>query len=396
MKHRSLYVCLLIAICVAGVGLWRTTLVRATSGAYAVTYLSRWNPHLAADYLDRREVWWQGWPEATMDHGTICVSCHTVVPYAMIRSELGRELNETETPAPLKVLMDSVEKRVDHWSVMAPYYSEDAGPGKSAESRATESVLNAVILVSYDTQHGHMRPITQTALDEAWALQEKAGEIAGAWKWQDFHLAPWESVESGYQGATWLMLEVENAPDGYANEPKVREHLERLKEYLLRDYATQPLINRLYILWLSSKVPELLTPADRKTLLETVQSDQLADGGWSLLSLDPRSKRQNVRWEHKLKQEIIDMVKPAESDGYATGLAVVALEESGTSRQDKMLRGGLVWLERHQRSDGSWWAYSLNELPDPQSDIGRFMSDAATAYAVMASLESRPEQQAKK
>jgi squalene-hopene/tetraprenyl-beta-curcumene cyclase len=392
MNRKALYGYLLIAICLVLIGLWRATRVRVTSGASAVSYLSHWNPHAAADYLDHREVWWQDWPAAQMDHGTICVSCHTVVPYAMIRSELGRDLDEKGMPGPLKALMDSVEKRVDQWPKMEPFYSDDAGPGKSAESRATESVLNAVILLSYDTQRGHLRPITQTALDEAWALQEKTGEIAGAWKWQDFHLAPWESLESGYQGATWLMLEVENAPDGYANEPEVREHLGQLQQYLLKNYAKQPLVNRLYVLWLSSKVPELMSAAGRKTLLETLQSDQQADGGWSLLSLDPRSKLENVRWEHKLKQRLIDMVKSPESDGYATGLVVVALEESGAGRHDQMLKRGQDWLEGHQRSDGSWWAYSLNELRDPQSDIGRFMSDAATAYAMMA-LESGSKQQ---
>src|ERR1700735_5605575 len=35
-----------------------------------------WDKAAAARYLDDREVWWQEWPHAQKDHGTVCVSCH--------------------------------------------------------------------------------------------------------------------------------------------------------------------------------------------------------------------------------------------------------------------------------------------------------------------------------
>ena len=50
-------------------------------------------------------------------------------------------------------------------------------------------------------------------------------------------------------------------------------------------------MNQLYVLWLSPRVPGLLTADERKTLIEAIQSHQQADGGWSLFSLDPRSQR---------------------------------------------------------------------------------------------------------
>jgi squalene-hopene/tetraprenyl-beta-curcumene cyclase len=279
--------------------------------------------------------------------------------------------------APEKIMMDSVEKRVSHWSEMIPFYSDAVhGPGKTAEAHATEAVLNAVILASYDVRQRHLRPITRTAFDAAWALQEETGEKAGAWKWQDFHLGPWEAGESGYQGAALLMLEVGNAPDRYAKEQGVREHSERLREYLRRQYGIQPLMNQLYVLWASAKVPGLLTRAERKTLLDTLKRLQQTDGGWRLSSMDKRQ-----RLDHS--------PEPAESDGVATALAVLAMEESGTSRWDTTLKRGLAWLEQHQQKDGGWHASSLNKQRDPQSDVGRFMNDAATGYAVLALEKAR-------
>jgi squalene-hopene/tetraprenyl-beta-curcumene cyclase len=375
MRSSILYTCLLLAGFVVGISLWRATPIRSASRGTPEASSGHWNVEAAADYLDSRETWWQGWQPAQQSHGTICVSCHTVVPYAMVRPALRQELGETGMGAPELIMIDNVEKRVNHWSEMAPYYSETAGPGKTAEAHATEAVLNAVILASYDTWQGHLRPVTRTALDEAWALQETTGEDAGAWKWLNFHLGPWEAEEGVYQGAALMMLEVGDAPDGYANEPGVREYSDRLQKYLRRQYSAQPLMNQLYILWASAKVPGLLTEAQRKTLIASLQGLQRADGGWRLSSMDKRERHD-------------DSPEPTESDGVATGLAVLAMEESGTSRQDTTLERGLEWLEEHQGKDGDWHALSLNEERDPKSDIGLFMNDAATGYAVLALEEA--------
>lgn len=88
------------------------------------------------------------------------------------------------------------------------YKDAAAGIGKSAESRSTESVLNTLILSSYDAQEGQLRKITRMAFDKAWELQLREGPAAGAWKWQVFHLAQWESSESQYQGAVFMALAV--------------------------------------------------------------------------------------------------------------------------------------------------------------------------------------------
>jgi len=373
MKIKVSLICLLSGGLIAGVSLARTLPV---VGAAAETPNSDWSRQSAAKYLDDRETWWQNWPRAQKDQGTVCVSCHTQLPYGMARPILQHELGETSMTPADKVMMDSVEKRVSHWSEMIPFYSDEkSGPGKTVEARATESVLNAVILASYDTAQGHLRPITRTAFENAWALQQDKGEWNGAWIWQNFHLGPWEGEESGYQCAALLMATTLNAPDGYAKEPEIVTHLNRLREFLRRGYASQPVMNQLYVLWASAKAPGLLMPAERKALLAALQDQQQADGGWNTSNMDERERKD-------------DSPAPTESDGYATGIAVLAMEEAGIPRHDPMLQRGLAWLTAHQQKDGAWNALSINKKRDPASDPALFMQDAATAYAVLA-LENR-------
>jgi squalene-hopene/tetraprenyl-beta-curcumene cyclase len=374
MRTRRLYIVLLLVLCMAGAGVWRAKRAHeaTASAALSGSYSTSWNPTAAASYLDYRESWWQSWPPAQKDHGTVCISCHTVVPYALARPALQQAMGVAGIPAAERAMLDSVEMRVGHWSEMTPFYSDAVdGPGKTAESHATEAVLNAVILASVDAGQGQLRPITRTALDEAWALQETAGSNAGGWKWQDFNLAPWESAESGYQGAAMLAIAMGNAPDHYAADPSNSKHVQLLRDYLQRQYAAQPVMSQVYVLWASAQMPGLLNDAERTKLLARIRSLQQSDGGWPLSSLNDQTS-----WKR--------LISAPDSDGCATGLVVLALEESGVSRNDKVLARGLEWLEQHQSKDGSWRASSLNEKRDPESDIGRFMSDAATGYAVLA------------
>ncbi len=110
----------------------------------------------------------------------------------------------------------------------------------------------------------------------------------------------------------------------------------------------------------------------RQAIVEAAFSKQQADGGWSTSSLGPWRRSDGTALD-------------TDSDGYATGLVVLALQRGGVSRDDKRLRAGLDWLAQHQDSaTGMWSASSLNKSRDAKTDIGKFMSDAATAYAVLA------------
>jgi squalene-hopene/tetraprenyl-beta-curcumene cyclase len=335
-----------------------------------------WDRQAAAKYLDSREAWWQTWDRAQKDHGTLCISCHTQAPFALARPVL-HELGDDPTPAEAAMLA-SVEKRVQIWKDVAPFYSDAIyGTGKEVESRNAESVLNAIILASYDTRRGHLRDVTRLAFDNMWALQSGPGKTAGdaseavgAWVWQNFEYTPWESKESEYYWAALLAEVIAGAPDNYRADPKIVGNLAALRVYLLGHYEAQPLLNKTVLLWASAQFPGLLTPAQRKALLAELYAKQREDGGWSLADLGTWQRRDKTPLETK-------------PDGYATAIVVLALEANHVTTS--YLQRGLGWLVANQdKTTGAWPAWSLNKNRDPQSNVGMFMSDAATGYAVLA------------
>jgi squalene-hopene/tetraprenyl-beta-curcumene cyclase len=310
---------------------------------------------------------------AARDHDTFCVSCHTVMPYAMARPALRAALAEqTASPTEHK-LLDNVVRRVRLWKEVEPFYPDKArGVPKTAESRGTESILNAVILARYDASSGKLSADGRLALDNMWGEQLKTGEDKGAWSWLQFHNSPWEG-DSQYYGATLAALATGMAPGDYQSDPKIQDGLKLLRDYLVRQRQSQILIDRMILLWASTKMPGLLTGAERQSIIDEALSKQQADGGFSLSSfVGGWKRRDNTPLETK-------------SDGYATGVVTFVLQQSGMTREEPHLRRGLAWLMANQeKTEGRWLAYSLNKERDLSSDIGHFMSDAATAYAVLA------------
>ena len=364
-KFETLKTCILAA--------WLATSLLAQETASSNADSASWRDQAAAAYLDGRLDWWMGWSVAARDHETFCVSCHTVVPYAMARPALRAALAEQAPSAIERKLLNNVTKRVRMWKEVEPFYPDRTrGVPKTAESRGTESILNALILAGYDGLTGNLSPDTRLALDHMWAQQLKTGEAKGAWSWLQFHNSPWEG-DSQYYGATLAAIAVGTAPANYRSAPEIQEGMTWLREYLVQQLASQILIDRVMLLWASTKVPGLLTRAQQQSIIDQALSQQQADGGFSLSSfIGAWKRRDNTPLE-------------TQSDGYATGVVTFVLQQAGVARDQPQLKLGLAWLRLHQdKREGRWLAYSLNKERDLSSDIGRFMSDAATAYAVLA------------
>src|SRR3954451_11067506 len=209
-----------------------------------------WNRKGAAAYLDQRATWWTTWPNAQRDHGTFCVSCHTALPYALARPALRQPLGESSPSPSEAALLANITKRVTLWREFEPFYPDQTrGVPKTSESRATEAILNAVILARRDARAGTLSDETRRALDNMWALQMNTGEQTGVWTWLQFHNEPWEGDSSPFHGATLAALAIHSAPGGYAAAPEQQERLTALHESLRKGNERQPLLSRAMLLW---------------------------------------------------------------------------------------------------------------------------------------------------
>jgi squalene-hopene/tetraprenyl-beta-curcumene cyclase len=326
-----------------------------------------WNRKAAAAYLDQRTTWWMH-NMGAIDHGTFCVSCHTGLPYALTRSALRPDLGERAPSPTERALLDSVTKRVRLWKEVKPFLS---GPN---ESRGTEAVLNALVLVTYEAHNGMLSDDARQSLDILWAQQIKQGDTTGAWPWFSLGNEPWEAPDSQYWGATLAAVTIGTAPSKYRTAPEIQDNLKLLKIYLQQGQHTQSLLNRLALLWAAKKLPGLLSQDQQQAIINEVLTKQHADGGWSGADLIASSWKRHDGTPQESK-----------SDGYGTGLVSFYLEQCGMPTTRRELRSALSWLARNQdTTTGSWPAYSLNKQRDPATDVGKFMSDAATAYAVAA------------
>ena len=336
-----------------------------------------WDPGAAAKYLDARLAWWTTWKTSARDHDTFCISCHTALPYALARPALRAITHEATPAAPESALVANVTKRVRLWNEVEPFYKSSAKDSlKTPESRGTEAILNALVLLRRDEGSGALSADGRLALDALAGLQLTTGPARGAWDWLQFHNAPWEG-DSQYLGATLAAVAIGAAPEATRREPAVARMTTALREYLARERATQPLLHQVMLVWASSAIGGLLTDADCSVILGTAFRKQQADGGIAASALEENWSRRD------------STAQESQGDGYGTGLVTFVALRSGMAPSQRQVARSLAWLRTHQDAgEGRWLAWSLNKQRDLATDVGKFMSDAATAYAVLALREA--------
>lgn len=350
-------------------GTYRTLLVLLAGSA---AFAQDWSPQSAGAYMDRRSEWWMGFPKAAKDHDTFCISCHTVAPIALGRPALREALKETSPSANEQKFRANVTKRVRLWREVEPFYPDQIrGLPKTSESRGTESILDALLLVWNDVPSGRLSPDARLALENMLALQFKVGDMSGSWAWLQFHNAPWEG-DSQFYGSALAAIAIGSAPGNFQTEPAVQENVKLLRTWLVKNMDAQTPLDRVVLLWASSKLKGMLTLAQQSQILQETLAKQGEDGGFALSSLVGGWKRHD------------DTPLPTGSDGYATALIAYVMEQLEAPDARPHLKRALAWLAHNQQPDGRWASWSLNKNRELSSEAGLFMSDAATAYAVMA------------
>ena len=201
---------------------------------------------------------------------------------------------------------------------------------KTFESRGTESVLNALILTSYDVHEGTLDPDARLALDNMWAQQIITGADRGAWPWLSLTTRRGRAIRSftehcgdrDRKGAGRLSL-----------APAILAGLELLRDYFAHEQESQVLINRVALLWASCMLPEF---SCRRS-----NSDHRRGAGEAAAGRRLHSFRFCWRWKRADSTAL-----ETRSDGYATGLVALALEASGVARDQPQLKRALDWLVR--------------------------------------------------
>lgn len=289
----------------------------------------------AAAYLDAVGVNW------TRDRA--CITCHTNLPYLMARPA------HKADDAGWKEVRTFLEKDVARW--------QDGG-----KPRGDAFIVATAAGLAFTDAHtgGKLSPATNAAFEQMWAAQKPTGE----WNWIKCNWPPLEHDD--YYGATLAAVAVAVAPDDYRRSDAAKPGLDKLRNYFA-DTPAPDLHHKVMLLWAATKIDGLMSAEEQNKTIADLKAKQRADGGWCLPSFGTYSRRDKSANDPN-----------AASDGYATGLAVYVLRQSGMEADNPVIAKGVNWLKANQRESGRWYTRSLN------NDKAHYISNAGTAFAVLA------------
>lgn len=296
--------------------------------------LKQFSLEKAVHFLDSASLTWQ------KKRG--CFTCHTNLAYLYARPQVS-----SDVPAHRSVRQFAEQLVKVRWPKKGPRWD-------------AEVVATAAALAFNDAATtGKLHPVTKTALDKMWPLQNEQG----GWDWLKCDWPPMESDD--HYGVTLAALAVGVAPGDYAKTPKAKKGMSDIRRYFSNN-PPPTLHHEAMLLWANAHGTNVLSDKEQKSITEKLLAIQNKDGGWNLPSLG--------NWEREDK-------KPQDtktSDGYATGFVIFVLREAGVPAKNHRIQKGIAWLKRNQRASGRWYTRS------PYMDSRHYISHAGSAFAVMA------------
>jgi len=288
-----------------------------------------------------------------------CVTCHTNGIYMTIRPALSDKLGKpTES--------------IRQFFVETLAQLEKLEVDKLKQStRPAQVIYTAAGLAEWDK---HVTRQLSTETERALKLMFQIQNPNGTWGTLDC----WPPYESdAFHEATVAAMAAAAAPDWLATlkDESLLAKVELLKQYLRTETPPHDYGSVLQ-LWAAARMPGLLEPSQKASLIEMIWKHQRPDGGWSIRTFAaPEAWGKGNRAE-RLKAEP-DISNPA-SDGHQTGLAIIVLRESGVPVDDPRLKQAVRWLQSNQRASGRWWTKSLN------TDSWHFITYSGTAFPLLA------------
>jgi ankyrin repeat protein len=290
-----------------------------------------------------------------------CISCHsdslTAMTVSLVRKS-GLPVDERLAAAQVKVNAAYLEH--DRDGLHESYFPAQAGTGPFGDTFG-QSIL-AYVLVGLDAEH--YKPNLDTDAVAMYLLSHQMPD--GSWTYTAADSRP--PLCSGYTGQTALTM---RALQLYA--PKI-------------DRADYEKSIQLAAAWLAKAEPKSfedrvwrvlglawagVKPASTEAM-RALAAMQRSDGGWSDLPT-------------------------MDSNAYATGRTLVALQTAGMAATDPVYKRGVEYLLSTQMEDGSWHVRSRALGFQPYFDSGyphgvdQYISSAGTNWAVMALALALPK-----